>query len=75
MRKVLYAVLLSLFTLTISAQVALKTEGQDPKYVETIKGRFSRGRINIDKPSKKLQRKYRNQEDLWDFIEWYRKQK
>ena len=39
MRKVLYAVLLSLFTLTISAQVALKTEGQDPKYVETIKGR------------------------------------
>ena len=45
------------------------------RYVETIKGRFSRGRINIDKPSKKLQRKYRNQEDLWDFIEWYRKQK
>lgn len=40
MRKVLYAALASLFTLTISAQtVALKTEGQDPKYVETIKGR------------------------------------
>lgn len=40
MRKVLYAALVSLFTLTISAQtVALKTEGQDPKYVETIKGR------------------------------------
>lgn len=40
MRKVLYATLVSLFTLTISAQtVALKTEGQDPKYVETIKGR------------------------------------
>lgn len=40
MKKVLYAALVSLFTLTISAQtVALKTEGQDPKYVETIKGR------------------------------------
>ena len=39
MRKVLYAALLSLFTLTASAQVALKTEGQDSKYVETIKGR------------------------------------
>lgn len=40
MRKILYAALVSLFTLTISAQtVALKTEGQDPKYVKTIKGR------------------------------------
>ena len=39
MKKVLYAAILWLFTLTASAQVALKTEGQDPKYVETIKGR------------------------------------
>ena len=39
MRKVLYTAILSLFTLTASAQVALKTEGQDPQYVETIKGR------------------------------------
>ena len=39
MRKVLYVALLSLFTITASAQVALKTEGQDPKYVETIKAR------------------------------------
>ena len=32
--------MLSLLTLTAVAQnVALKTEGQDPKYVETIKGR------------------------------------
>jgi len=38
MRKVLYTAIL-LFTLTASAQVALKTEGQDPQYVETIKGR------------------------------------
>ena len=74
MRKVL-VFLVCLVSLDTLGQVALKTEGQDPKYVETIKGRFSRGRINIDKPSKKLQRKYRNQEDLWDFIEWYRKQK
>ena len=39
MRKVLYTTILSLFTLTASAQVALKTEGQDLQYVETIKGR------------------------------------
>jgi len=39
MRKVLYTAILSLFTITASAQVALNTEGQDPQYVETIKGR------------------------------------
>ena len=31
--------MLSILTLTASAQVALNTEGQDAKYVETIKGR------------------------------------
>ena len=39
MKKVLFAALLSLLSITVSAQIALKTEGQDPKYVETIKGR------------------------------------
>jgi len=39
MRKVLYTAILSLFTITASAQVSLNTEGQDPQYVETIKGR------------------------------------
>ena len=40
MKKVLCAAILSLLTLTAVAQnVALKTEGQDPQYVETIKGR------------------------------------
>ena len=39
MKKVLYTAILSLFTITASAQVALKTEGQNPQYVETIKGR------------------------------------
>lgn len=39
MKKVLYTAIVSLFTITASAQVALKTEGQDPQYVETIKGR------------------------------------
>ena len=39
MKKVLYTAILSLFTITALAQVALKTEGQDPQYVETIKGR------------------------------------
>ena len=39
MKKVLFATILSLLSITVSAQVALKTEGQDPQYVETIKGR------------------------------------
>jgi hypothetical protein len=39
MRKVLFTAILSLFTIMTSAQVALKTEGQDPQYIETIKGR------------------------------------
>ena len=39
MKKVLYTAILSLFTITALAQVALKTEEQDPQYVETIKGR------------------------------------
>ena len=39
MKNVLYAALLWLLPLSASAQVALKTEGQDPKYVKTIKGR------------------------------------
>ena len=39
MRKILFATILSLLSITVSAQVALKTEGQDPQYVETIKGR------------------------------------
>ena len=39
MRKVLFATILSLLSITASAQVALKTEGQDPQYVETIKAR------------------------------------
>ena len=39
MRKVLYTAILCLLPLTASAQVKLNTEGQDPQYVETIKGR------------------------------------
>ena len=39
MKKVLFAAILSLLSITASAQVALKPEGQDPQYVETIKGR------------------------------------
>ena len=39
MKKVLCAAILSLLSFNISAQVALNTEGQDPQYVETIKGR------------------------------------
>ena len=39
MKKVLFATILSLLSITALAQVALKTEEQDPQYVETIKGR------------------------------------
>ena len=39
MKKILFAAIFSLLSITASAQVALKTEGQDPQYVETIKGR------------------------------------
>ena len=39
MKKVLLAAIILLLSINISAQVALKTEGQDPQYVETIKGR------------------------------------
>ena len=35
----MFAAVLSLLSITALAQVALKTEGQDPQYVETIKGR------------------------------------
>ena len=40
MKKILFAAIVSLFTLTATAQtVALKSDGLDAKYVETIKGR------------------------------------
>ena len=39
MKKVLFAAILSLLSLYVSAQVALKTEGQDSAYVQTIKSR------------------------------------
>ena len=39
MKKVLFAAILSLLSLNVSAQVALKTEGQDSAYVQTIKSR------------------------------------
>lgn len=40
MKKGLFVAILSLLSISVSAQdVALKTEGQDPQYVETIKGR------------------------------------
>lgn len=39
MRKILYAAVFWLLSLHVSAQVSLNTEGQDPQYVETIKGR------------------------------------
>ena len=39
-KTILFAAFLSLLSLSITAQsVVLKTEGQDPQYVETIKGR------------------------------------
>ena len=39
MKKVLFTAILSLLSIAVSAQVALKVEGQDSVYVETIKQR------------------------------------
>ena len=39
MKKVLFVTFLSLLSITVSAQVSLKTEGQDSAYVQTIKSR------------------------------------
>lgn len=39
MKKVLFVTFLSLLSITVSAQVSLKTESQDSAYVETIKQR------------------------------------
>ena len=39
MKNVLFTTILSLLSITVSAQVALKVEGQDSAYVETIKQR------------------------------------
>jgi hypothetical protein len=39
MKKVLCAAILSLLSLNISAQITLNTEGLEPQYVETLKGR------------------------------------
>ena len=39
MKKVLFAAILLQLSITVSAQIALKTEGQDSAYVETIKSR------------------------------------
>ncbi len=41
------------------------------RYTQSIMQRFSWGKVNIDKPNKKKQEKYKNQETLWDFVEWY----
>ena len=35
----MFTAIISLFTIAANAQVTLKTEGQEPQYVETIKGR------------------------------------
>ena len=40
MKKIMFAAILSLLTLTVNAQlVVLNDEGRDSAYVETIKGR------------------------------------
>ena len=39
MKKVLFAAILSLLSISISAQVELKAEGRDSDYVETVKNR------------------------------------
>lgn len=55
MKKVLYAAIFSLLSLTTTAQtVALKSDGLDEKYVETIKGRAQKivDGLNLDDAQK-----------------------
>lgn len=61
MKKVLFAAIVSLFSLTASAQlVALNDEGRDSAYVETIKGRAQKIVDGIQLTDQKQARNVRN---------------
>lgn len=36
-----------------------------------VRSRFGWGKVNIDEPDPKKQKKYKDQESLWDFVKWY----
>lgn len=36
-----------------------------------VRSRFGWGKVNIDEPDPKKQKKYEDQESLWDFVKWY----
>lgn len=62
---------------TLPAPLKRNPHHQTPafkRYVQSIKSRFKWGAVNVDMPDEKKQKKYQDQEDLWDFIEWYREQ-
>jgi hypothetical protein len=61
MKKVLFAAIVSLFSLTASAQlVALNDEGRDSAYVETIKGRAQKIVDGLQLTDQKQARNVRN---------------
>ncbi len=61
MKKVLFAAIVSLFSLTASAQlVALNDEGRDSAYVETIKGRAQKIVDGLQLTGQKQARNVRN---------------
>ena len=37
----------------------------------TIQSRFGWGKVDLDEPDPKKQKKYEKQETLWDFVKWY----
>jgi monofunctional biosynthetic peptidoglycan transglycosylase len=36
-----------------------------------IKGRFGWGKVDLENPDPKKEKRYENQESLWDFMKWY----
>lgn len=36
-----------------------------------VRSRFGWGKVNIDEPDPRKQKKYEDQESLWDFVKWY----
>lgn len=45
------------------------------KQTQVVMGRMGWGRVNLDTPKENLNKKYQNQETIWDFVKWMSEQK
>lgn len=62
---------------TLPAPLKRNPAHQSPFYrrqVQAVKGRMGWGRVNLDMPLEKRQKRFKNQETIWDFFKWYREQ-